>query len=314
MTSKQIAKVRPIAAVLKEFEGYYKESVAKKYPDLRVREERLRVSGFPYCALKHAYKRLTAHEVVNDTDMSGYYYVEVGTVAHSIIQEFLGRNGKMYGQWKCLDKACKGFRALSCRNVCPVCKGRMEYEELTVTAFKNVSGHIDGVYKDAQGKYWIIDYKTCSVRIIDSQGVNRTLPYGHNMAQIRAYVALIEECFDIKIAGWILLYVARDSPMTVLKAEGAYMSQAAKAKYLRRIQRWDSEWDEVLAIKDLQDLKAVVAKKPCKDKDFYDKHYESYNPCPLSRGELCFQPERLDQLIEMCWLSREEYLQLQNCK
>lgn len=293
-----------IKAVLKSYEGYYKSAVDAKHHDDRTWEERLRVSSFPYCPLKHAYKRLTQHETAPETDMEGMYYTSVGTVTHEIIQDFVGRGGKMYGQWKCSDKACAGFRALSSKNICPKCGSRMLYEELTVRAYKNVSGHIDGVWRDPDGKYWIVDYKTCSARIIESQHIRRTLPYSHNKAQIRAYCALVERNFSIKIAGWILMYVARDSPTKVMRAEGAYMSEESKKKYLANIRKWDRQWDEVLEIKSLKQLLAIKEAKPCTDHEFYDKHYETFTPCPLSKGGVCFQPKRLNELLRLVWCGR----------
>jgi hypothetical protein len=298
-----------MAGVLKEFKQYYLDAVATQVEDERTHEERLRVSGFPYCPLKHAYKQMTAH-VKKDIDMSGRYYVEVGTVAHELMQDWMGRAGQIYGQWKCRTPGCKGFRAISRKNKCPICKGRMNYEELTVKAFKNVSGHLDGIWRSKNGEYYVIDYKTSSARIIQSQKSHGMLPYHHNVAQIRAYCALIELMFDIKISGWILMYVSRDSPMDVVYATGKPISKKEKARYLKKIKKWDRQWDEVLAVTTFKGLMDIVAQKPCDSYEFYKEHYDSYTPCPLSKGHLCFNPRQLKEFLKLTWFDRPPGMRL----
>lgn len=293
-----------MAGVLKQFKNYYKDAVATKLEDDRVYQERLRVSSFPYCPLKHVYKRMMEGQEPKQADMLGHYYVNVGTVAHEIIQRFMGRGGSIYGQWRCLKKGCKGFRAISRKSKCPICKGFMEYEELTVKAFKNVSGHLDGIWRSEAGEYFVIDYKTSSARIIHGQKRHRMLPYHHNVAQITAYCALIELMFDIKISGWILMYVSRDSPMEVVHPEGKRITDKQKARYLKRIEKWDRQWDEVLNITTFKEVMDIVAKKPCDSMEFYKEHYDTYTPCPLSKGGLCFNPRQLKDFLEITWDDR----------
>lgn len=291
--------------ILAEFKDYYKSSVDQIIIDERKREERLRVSSFPYCGLRHSYERMTKHEKPPAANFGSFYYTEVGTAAHEVIQDFMGRKGKIYGVWICTAPGCKGKRKFSAKNTCPLCKSRMRYEELTVKAFKNVSGHLDGIYRDSKGRYWLVDYKTSSVQVITTQKKNPTLPYHHNVHQIKAYCALIELMFDIEISGWILMYVARDNPMIFSKPVGEFMSAKAKARELKKIKRYDRDWTRVVNMFKFEDLLAVIKDKPCEDYDDYmHKFGDSMNPCPLAVSGVCFQKKKLKNLMQIVWDDR----------
>jgi hypothetical protein len=296
--------------VLSEFQSHYRAAVDAKIEDERERQERLRVSSFPYCPLRHAYTRMTKHERANEANFGSFYYTEVGTVTHDIIQNFFGRSGKIYGAWVCRKLKCKGKREFSSKDKCPICKGRMRYVELTVKAFKNVSGHLDGIWRNEKGEWFVIDYKTSSVRVIMTQKKNPTLPYHHNVAQIKAYCALIELMFDIEITGWILMYVARDNPMLFSKPVGEYMSAKAKKKYLKKIKGWDRDWDRVINMTDFDEVKELIAEKPCDDHDDYVRQFDSLDPCPLSQGGLCFQKKKLKSLMKIVWDERPASVRL----
>lgn len=296
------AKLRGIDAVLADFGNFYTEAVTTQIKDERVREERLRVSSFPYCGTRHAYERLTAHERVPMTDFGSLYYTSIGTQAHEVIQTILGMRGKIYGDWKC---ACGSGRKFSAKSKCPKCGKEMQYEELTVKAFKNVSGHLDGIWKDSEGRYWLIDYKTSSVRVISSQKTNPTLPYHHNVHQIKAYCALVEKTHDIEIAGWILMYVARDNPMVFSKPVGKFMNSKAKTRELKKIKGYDRDWSRVIEAEKFSDLMEIVDDKPCESlEDYGHKFGDSLNPCPLARSGICFQPKRLKKTLKIVWEER----------
>ncbi len=296
----------PALDIRLEFSRHYKSACSIELDDHEVRPERLRVSGFPFCGLEAAYKKLTKHTVERKMTFGSKYYTGVGTLTHEIIQNFMGHGGRILGQWKCQDPECKGIRLASRNNRCPLCNGFMLYEELTVTAFKHVSGHLDGIYKTENGEYWLVDYKTSSVRVISSQSKNKTLPYYHNVCQIKAYCALIELMFDIKISGWLLHYIARDSPLTVFKTEGQRISEKGKRIQLEKIQHYDRHWDLIQNMTKFSDLMQLVEEKPCKTWEFYKKEFDGFTPCPLSQGQLCFQPKKLKSLLKIVWYDRDK--------
>lgn len=285
--------------VLQEFSQHYQKNLKKTWNVPRVNAERLRVSGFPYCGLRHWYMNML--EVGSELDFGGTYYTGVGTLVHSIIQGWIGEGGRIYGNWKCVQKGCKGKRYFSSIKRCPKCKLPMEYEEFAVAAFKHLSGHIDGLYRATDGKWYIIDYKTCSVRIISTNNQTGMLPYKANEWQIKAYCALIETLLNIEVSGWILMYVARDDPINCHVATGGLVSTKEKARYMTKMKTWDRHFEVVNNVKKLADIKVLVEEKPCKTEEFYNMEYKKIDTCPLAMGGRCFDHDRLRKHLKETW-------------
>lgn len=300
-----------IRDVLKEFDTEYRSAVQEQYPDIVVREDKLRVSSFPYCGLRHMYRRLVQEEAV--TNFGAAFYTGVGTVTHEAIQRWLGHSKRMLGNWKCSSAKCKGKREFSFRNVCPKCGSEMLYEEFEVEALKHLSGHLDGIYKARNGKFYLIDYKTSSVRVIGSNWKTKMLPYKYNVFQITAYAALIEQVYDIEISGWILYYLSRDSPLYVSKATGANISSKEKRDYLRRMEVWADHYEHVMVrTKKLSDLSFLVENKPCKCMKDYNETYKAYDICPLAKNGVCFDSEKLSTKLKALWIAKPDNWQTFN--
>jgi len=282
-----------------EFKYSYLENFEKIVPDQLEREDKLRVSGFPYCGLQHLYKRLIKHK--NPQTYLSKYYTDVGTATHTVLQANLGHTRRMYGMWKCHTPKCKGINKISKSNVCPRCKKVMEYVELEVKAFNHLSGHLDGLYKDRQGKYWVIDYKTCSSAIIND---GRKLPYKKNVAQISGYCALLELELDIKIEGWILVYVSRDNPRIVLPISRV-TTKKFKSNTLNTIRTYDKHYGIVMNAKRFEDVEVLIKEKPCKTEKFYKEVYcDAFSKCPLA--EVCFSPKKLEAKLKKAWDNKDK--------
>ena len=184
---------------LAEFAKYYRTSMKSELPDLVTRAPALRVSSFPFCGLRTLYKRLESK--TEKFDAGKDFYTSVGTAAHLVFQRFLGNKGKIYGNWKCRDSKCGNFEEFSNKAKCPDCGKEREYEEFTVTAFDHVSGHLDGVWKSSEGKYYVIDYKTSSSRNLWTHRKRSAIfPYVKNKVQILSYCSLLEHIYDITIS------------------------------------------------------------------------------------------------------------------
>lgn len=301
---------KDILPVLAEFKRHYLNMVNSDYlsPDESdwTREDRFRVSSFPYCGLKHAHKRMNAEdEVEEETVTFGMkYYTSVGTQTHRYIQYVLGHGAKMLGRWKCLTPNCTGVGdKIGFKNICPKCKRPMDYEELDVKAFNHLSGHIDGVWKASDGRYYIIDYKTSSTRVISENKTTGFLPFKKNVAQITAYCALLERELDIEISGWILLYVARDNPMLTVLPCGEMIDKRQKKKLLRKIKRWDRHYGIVMSARKFKDLQVLIDEKPCKTWDQYKEsaYHSAFGGCPLGISGACFKPKMLERVIRDDW-------------
>lgn len=273
---------------IKEFSSYFTESMQQQLPDLEPRAQRLRVSGFPFCGLRTAYLKMIQHVEPDDASYKDFY-TSVGTVAHSVFQRWAGANGSIYGDWECRNKECGHKVHFSCKNICPKCGQEMMYEEFTVKAFDNTSGHLDGVWRARLQKkrksFWVIDYKTSSVRAIEGQKTERTFPYSKNVAQIEAYVPMIEQEINIEVDGWLLIYIARDNPR-LFKVVGHRMTDDEKQRVMVKVQLYDKQYGVVQRLKRQKQLDYLVRTKFCKNHEHYVVDMKGFNPCKLA--PVCF--------------------------
>lgn len=292
----------PLAKALQDLTKYYNTVLETKLTPTVQREDRLRVSGFPYCGLKDAYHRML-EEPPEDDAYGMSYYTTVGTAAHLVFQRFMGSKGQIYGDWKCLS--CKTTKEFSNSNKCPKCKSEMLYEELTVASGKHLTGHVDGLFKTKSGRYVVIDYKTSSVKSIMAH--RRALkykkdsyfPYKKNVEQITAYVVLLEEKYGIKIDGWILLYISRDKPDEYYAFVGADVSEEEKKKTAFKMRLYNASYTRAKRLKDFDDVIWLIENKPCKNYTFYTENYKGFKDCPLAA--VCFSPKTLREYLKETW-------------
>ncbi len=311
---KGLRVAKGIDSILREFKQHYTSMVeSKEYlsPDSEdwKREDRLRVSGFPYCGLKHAHRRLNGEEEEGEEEVtfSMKYYTSVGTQTHRYIQYVMGHGAQMLGKWKCVTYGCGGVgHKIGFDNICPKCKRPMDYEELTVKFGTHLTGHIDGVWRAEDGRYFIVDYKTSSVKAIKENPNTGYMPYKKNVAQIMAYCALLERELDIEISGWILFYIARDNPMKTSLPTGALINRRQKKKLVKKIALWDKQYEVVMNATRLSDLFTLVENKPCKDFEYYTKsaYHSAFNGCPLGLSGICFNPKRLAKTLREDWKTK----------
>jgi hypothetical protein len=275
------------------FSNYFLEALKTPLPDIEPRIPRLRVSSVPVCGLKMADTKMVGH-VEPDSDAMKEYYCGVGTAAHTVFQRFTSVGGKIYGDWKCRNRDCLYIVRFGCDHKCPKCGSEMEYEEFTVKLFRHVSGHTDGLFQDRHGKFWVIDYKTSSVKAVMSQKKYPTFPYSKNKAQIEAYVVMLEEEFGIKVEGWMLIYVARDNP-TIHKVVGDRMLESDKQKTYEQIHLFDRQYHKVVYLKSMSQLRFLERTKLCRDREHYESDIKGFEPCPLE--SVCFS-KRLPSFLE----------------
>jgi hypothetical protein len=125
------------------------------------------------------------------------------------MQTFLSQSGKFLADYSC--KECKKKYPLSHKHEC--CGMATTYDEVTLdvgkTKYLRVQGHIDAIFKDKHGKYWILDLKTTSLIKAEEKAKNPPLGYKR---QVRAYAYLLWKQYKIKVAGVMLLFIPRDNP------------------------------------------------------------------------------------------------------
>lgn len=203
----------------------------------------------------------------------------------------LGKHGQLYGNWKC--KSCGHVKKFSTYSRCKTCDEPRVYDELEVKYRRTLVGHVDGLYYDEETKtYWVIDYKSTSSRQVWKHGQSgKVFPYRDNVAQIKAYVPLLEDEYGIKIAGYMLVYLPRDNPMDAKVVSIQPMSRKAKDKERVSLDQYVKTWRMMLLVKNKQQFKELYARKLCPTRDYYRQHVHSdLDECPYAG--ICFDSKR----------------------
>lgn len=302
----------------------YADAMEQSITDKNARPPVLRPSSFPMCSvLVYTDLMKGSYEEKFERDMSagGGFFTSVGTAAHTNIQLYIGKSGKVFGHWKCINHLCPEFhksrdkwktvevkgksvrklvhgtptREFSCDNVCPECKYDMEYVELTVK-HKKVEGHIDCVIMldHKKKRIWVADYKTCNKAKIDSG--RSKLPAREHLRQLPAYCYILEKEYGYKVEGFSLIYICRDNPYLFYEhAEPwtpAWRKKAAAEFKLERL-RYKAgvkSWLE-------RDPTAAIEMKPCKSIVHYEKEMSFYDPCPML--DVCFEKRSLKAALRV---------------
>lgn len=203
--------IRPSAAlsVQADLQKMYSEAV-RSVVEYDIKDMRrlmtIRASQLPFCPLNYV---LSAARGGPHAVMSFHmaYFTKVGTVVHEVMQTYHGKSGKFLADWQC--PVCKKWRKMSHRPTC--CNRLSDYHEIQIN-HKWVVGHIDGVFQDSQGRYWILDYKTTSNAAVGNGKVQN--PGRAYTEQVEAYAWSIREQYGIAITGVCLMFIVRDNPTT----------------------------------------------------------------------------------------------------
>lgn len=298
----------PARAVEREFTKYFSENVGvvrsmrlSRLPKIeqgryKRRLKELHPSSFPYCAYRHAYEALTREDdPLIQSDFGFDYFTGAGTHFHNVIQDYLGYGGQILGNYKCV--ACSHVHELTVvPKRCTKCKSRLfQYQEVGGRWGRYVHWHKDGLFRDSKGRYWIIDYKTTSTSAIwehKKSGVK--FPYLKNRVQIESYIPLAEDAYGVKVAGWMLIYCARDFPHYSFTPVAKTVSQERKDEIRARLTKDDRLFGVVLGLQENPEHIGRIRKgKLCEDREFYKANvYDRYDPCPLAG--VCFKSKKAE--------------------
>lgn len=189
-------------------------------------------------------------------DLNGSFYTSVGTAVHDVVQTYLAPSGKFLATWKC--RHCGKIREVSMKHEC--CEFQMEYREISIN-HKGVVGHIDAVFKDRKGRYWILDFKTTSVKGVATKIKSPGRVY---IEQIETYALYLWLQHGIKVEGVMLMFIKRDNP-----AEPAVWARTLDDDDFKRIKartkKYKQMHKEVLAVQTMKEAIALARYGKCKN-------------------------------------------------
>lgn len=308
MPEYSATKVKPFSHYEKKMRTYITEKTKivlvpprdKDHP----RNNELHPSSYPFCALKHAWYEANGLEE-KQLDYYGDFYTSVGTITHELMQKYLGYRGTIIGEWvccKCKTIHKKNRKPIVSPKKCKKCKHTVfDYQELGISFRKYTRGHMDGII-EIDGKYFVIDYKTTSpAKNEKHRKFKNVYPYKKNKAQIESYTVYVEQEYDIKISGWMLIYVSRDNNFKDYVIIGDMVSEKRKAELLKKYTRDDKLFGIVLKLRkgyDWERWSKLIKYKPCATNAEYKEKMHEYDTCDLAKDGTCFNKKRLQNAVK----------------
>lgn len=230
----------------------------------KARKPRFRSSSLPACTVAWVYNNIIKDLPPETESWKVDMFMEMGTAAHTVTQQWLGRLGKLYGYWYCLKCKCK---RIGMNSTCKDCGKEMRYNEWIPRNKPNwPSGHIDGLIHTDDGKsYLVLEIKT-----ISSNGIKNVITkpikkwpvyYRKYWQQVRAYAYMMRELEGFKIAGVCLLFVCRDNTNMKMIVE-EYNFERYHKEFKRNVNRYKTSFKIV----EEQRFEGIEKYRICKDR------------------------------------------------
>jgi hypothetical protein len=165
-----------------------------------------RGSSLPYCPVREAVT--ICRKKVNNlpkrkTSLKQQLDMDIGTLIHAHFQKIAGILGSLFGNWVC-GVCGREFLLKSGPIFC--CDKPSEYKEIRVKHEESgFSGSVDGLIKNSDHSYIVIDFKTKARLPSFSAGIDK-----NHRAQILAYKHLLtKEPYNFQISSIAIIYVLR---------------------------------------------------------------------------------------------------------
>lgn len=228
------------------------EIVASKRDATRIKF--LRPSQMPFCPSGFFVNHAT-QGMISTQDMLSAFFTSVGTTVHEVVQRYLSPSGRFLADWRC--KICGKWRRLSTNSEC--CDFTMEYHEVLID-HKGVVGHIDAIFKDSKGRYWILDFKTCTVK---GATYKQKSPGAAYMEQVETYALMLYRQYGIKVEGVMLMFIPRDNP-TIPSVWVRLIDTKDFKRVSKRIKQYKQQHKEALHATSLEEALALAEYGKCK--------------------------------------------------
>lgn len=249
--SSQTLSTKKINNVVQDLVHDYAQAIESTTHSSKVNPTRvlyLRPSQLPFCPIEffinHASKGL-----YRSMGLAGSLYVNMGTVVHTVLQQYLVKSGKILGNYKCHE--CGKFHKFSFKTEC--CDFPTSYEELEIN-WKGIHGHIDAVYK-YKGKLYILDFKTTSVAQAPKKQKDPGITYRE---QIETYAYLFELQYKERIEGIMDAFIIRDNPNKDPVVWFRPFTDKTRARVRKRLALYKKMHQQALDASNLKEARALL--------------------------------------------------------
>jgi hypothetical protein len=213
----------------------------------------LRPSQMPFCPAGFFVQHATQGMIATQNMLSAYF-TSVGTTVHEVVQRYLSPSGRFLADWRC--KICGKWRRMSTKSEC--CDFTMEYHEVLID-HKGVVGHIDAIFKDSKGRYWILDFKTCTV---SGASYKQKSPGAAYKEQVETYALMLYRQYGIKVEGVMLMFIPRDDP-TKPSVWVNLIDEKDLKRVAKRVKKYKQQHKEALRAETLEEAIALAEYGKC---------------------------------------------------
>lgn len=214
----------------------------------------LRPSQLPFCPLEF-FVQNSEQGLFRTLDFAGAFYTSVGTVVHEVMQEFLCRSGKFLADYHC-EECGEWFRSSYMHEHCGF---PTKYHEIEIN-YKGIQGHIDAVYRDKDGKLWILDFKTTS---IDGAPKKQKDPGVTYIEQIETYAVLFELQYGLPIEGIMDAFIIRDNPRKSPAIYAKKLTDEQRRSIKSKLTRYKRMHREALDVQTWSEVSALFEHGRC---------------------------------------------------
>lgn len=217
----------------------------------------LRPSQMPFCAMNF-FINYSTKGLYRQQTFASAFYTTVGTAVHTVMQNFLCQSGKFLADYHCME--CGTWHRRSYKYEC--CDFPTQYHEIEID-YKGIKGHIDAIYKDKNGKLWIVDFKTTSIKQAPNKKKDPGITYRE---QIEIYAVLVELQYGIKIEGYADEFILRDNPMATDPVMWCRpLTDETRSAVKRKLSRYKKMHRAVLDANSKQEVLELFDWGRCKD-------------------------------------------------
>ena len=232
------------AEILKVFNQAWNDMVVVTKRDPK-RLLNLRCSQLPFCP-NEFFVEVSRSPNYSHLDMGGLYYTSVGTTVHEVMQTALPQFTKqIIGNWIC--KECGVVEHFQSFKYC--CGFPMHYQEIDIN-YRGIQGHVDCLWKVSKNKYYIVDFKTCSIQNSASKKKDPGAAYKE---QLFAYAWLLKKQYGLEIIGIMNLFLPRDNPKNAVSWAQPISKQNLKETF-QRLKLYKQAHRTALNIKNKKDI------------------------------------------------------------
>jgi len=289
-------------SILTDVHKYLSTQLKKEEPAEAFFPWSVHPSALPFCGLRLFYDTICG--VQGSSSFDSDYFMTVGSTIHELLQHWLAGD-RFFGRFVCEDEDCVRHAApspITNNPLCPKCGKRRIYKEVKLAYKEDARTKLDGIFRDYEKGWWVIEFKSTSTDLIRNYRRSRKgLPHEANLWQARMATAIADRDPQLKEAkigplkGFILCYFSRNRPSSEFVCLAYRMGDEEKEEWISLTDDCLVQFHAVQSLLEkgnssLKLANVLVKGKLCSSSADYADRIEPllWGDCPLSMDGVCF--------------------------